>query len=125
MAAGVRIHTVGMWGMAPFHETSLEDWRTMMHVNLTSAFRCFREGVKHMKAHAGQTIGMASAQGADGGAGQQPDYSAAKAGVVRLVGAFTEEYADDEITAHAIAPSMLLFGEEELGAKRGRHPSAR
>lgn len=111
----VLIHTVGMWGMAPFHETSLEDWRTMMDVNLTSAFLCFREGVKHMRAHGGQIIGMASAQGADGGAGQQPGYSAAKAGIVRLVEAITEEYADDEITAHAIAPSMLLFGEEEPG----------
>ena len=53
--------------------------------------------------------------GADGGAGQQPGYSAAKEGGVRLVESLTEEYADDEITAHAIAPSMLLFGEEEPG----------
>jgi len=107
------IHTVGMWGMAPFHETSLDDWRAMMDVNLTSAFLCFREALKHMQSSGGQLIGMASAQGADSGAGQQPAYSASKAGVVRLIEAITEEYADAGITAHAIAPSMILFGEEE------------
>lgn len=111
----VLVHTVGMWGMAPFHETSLADWRRMMDVNLTSAFLCFRESVKHMKVQGGQIIGMASAQGADRGAGQQPGYSAAKAGIVRLVEALAQEYADEKITAHAIAPSMLLFGEEEPG----------
>lgn len=106
------VHTVGMWGMQPLAETSLDDWRRMMDVNLTSAFLCFREAARRMET-GGRLIAMASAQGADRGAAQQAAYSAAKAGVVRLVEAVAEEYGPRGIAAHAVAPSMILFGGED------------
>ncbi len=107
------VHAVGMWSMAPLHKTSLSDWRQMLDINLTSAFLCFREAIKQMRGSGGQVIGFASGQGADGGAAQQPAYSASKAGIIRLVESITAEYEDGDIRAHAIAPSMLLFGDEE------------
>jgi NAD(P)-dependent dehydrogenase (short-subunit alcohol dehydrogenase family) len=110
------VHTVGMWAGQPLLETTLGDWRTVVDVNLTSTFLAFREALRHMDG-GGRLIAMASGQGADAGVAQQGAYAAAKAGVIRLVEAVTDEYAGQGVTAHAIAPSMILFGGEEDDAK--------
>ncbi|MEX0747897.1 MAG: SDR family oxidoreductase [Rhodothermales bacterium] len=108
------VHTVGGWESRPLAETSLEAWNNVMTLNLTSAFLCFREALPLMKA-GGRLIGMSSGQGADGGRAEQAAYSAAKAGIVRLVEAVTEEYRGTGITAHAVAPSMILFDGDGEG----------
>lgn len=64
----------------------------------------------------GRLVAVASGQGADGGVAEQGPYSAAKAGVVRLVEAVAAEQ-DGRITAVAVAPSMILFGGEEPGTR--------
>jgi len=109
------IQTVGMWAMAPIAETTLEDWTLMMDVNLTSTFLIFRESIRHMQGEdgpEGTLIGITSRQGSERGVSQQAAYSAAKAGVVRLVEAIADEYADSDLHAHALAPSTILFGGE-------------
>lgn len=103
------IHTVGGWGMRPFLETELSQWEELLQLNLTSAFLCFREAARLMQGQGGRLIGIASAQGADRGAAQQAAYSASKAGIVRLVEAVAAEFEGEGITAHAIAPSTILF----------------
>jgi len=113
----VVLQTVGMWAMAPFAETALQDWRTMMDVNLTSTFLLFRESLRAMQGSEGRLIGICSQQGSVRAAGQQAAYSASKAGVKRIVEAIAEEYAGSGITAHAVAPSMILFGGEDEGVQ--------
>lgn len=105
----VLVHTVGGWGMQPLLETTVEDWERLVQLNLTSTFLCFREAIRTMKGGGGRLIGITAAQGADQGRAQQGAYSAAKAGVVRLVESIAEEFADTGLTAHAIAPSMILY----------------
>lgn len=113
------VHTVGMWAGAPLAETALSDWETVLRVNLTSTFLCFREAVRQMRqaGQGGRLVAIASRQGADGGVAEQAAYSASKAGVVRLVEATTAEHAAHGITAAAVAPSMILFGEEGESAR--------
>ena len=114
------VHTVGIWAGAPLLETSQDDFERLVRLNLTSAFLCFREAARQMQqggASEGggsrkRLVGIASGQGADRGAAQQYGYSAAKAGVVRLVEAAAAELKEAGITAHAVAPSTILFGEE-------------
>lgn len=103
------VHTVGMWSGQPFAETALEDWETMLRVNLTSTFLCFRAAVRQMEGKGGRLVAIASKQGADRGVAEQAAYSASKAGVVRLVEAVAAEYAGTGITAAAVAPSTILF----------------
>lgn len=105
----VLVHTVGGWDGRPFLETSEADWSRILRLNLTSAFLCFREAARLMEGGGGQLIAIASAQGADRGRAEQAAYSAAKAGVVRLVESVAAEFSDRGITAHAIAPSTILF----------------
>lgn len=112
----VIVHTIGMWAMAPFAETDLGAWRTMMDVNLTSSFLIFREGARMMAEDGGALIGISSQQGSVRGAAQQAAYSASKAGVKRLIEAIAAEYAGSGLTAHAVAPSMILFdGQDAKG----------
>jgi NAD(P)-dependent dehydrogenase (short-subunit alcohol dehydrogenase family) len=115
-APSALIHVVGMWDGKPLVDTSLEDWRRVMDVNLTSAFLCFREALRHFRGH-GRLVAVASKQGTEGGVAQQAAYSASKAGVVRLVEATARELAGTGITAAAVAPSMILFGGEDEGTQ--------
>jgi 3-oxoacyl-[acyl-carrier protein] reductase len=106
------VHAIGMWAGRPLMETSLEQWEELLRVNLTSTFLCFREAVRAMEG-SGCLIAFASATGADGGRAEQSAYAAAKAGVIRLVEAVSAEHA--EITAHAIAPSLIRYDPEGRG----------
>ncbi len=101
------VHTVGGWAASDLHETSLAAWNEMLTVNLTSTFLVFREASRYMTGRKGRLVAIASRQGADGGVAGQAAYSAAKAGVVRLVEAAAAEFKG-HITAHAIAPSTLV-----------------
>ncbi len=113
------VHTVGMWAGSPFAETTLADWRTVLDVNLTSTFVVFRETVRRMLAAggSGRLVALASGQGVDKGVAEQAAYSASKAGVVRLVESVGAEYRAQDIAAAAVAPSMILFGDEEPGTR--------
>ena len=83
----------------------------MLNLNLTSSFLVFREALRYMKDNGGGLVGITSAQGADRGVSQQAAYSATKGGLTRLIDSIAAEYKGTGITAHAIAPSMILFEE--------------
>ncbi len=107
------VHTVGLWEARPFLETSAGDWERVMRGNLTSAFLCFRAAARAMRGRSGRLIGITSGQGADRGRAEQAAYSAAKAGIVRLVEAVAEECAGSGLTAHAVAPSFIRYAEDD------------
>lgn len=113
------IHTVGTWAGAPLTETSVEDFETIVMINLTSTFLVFREAARRWAAAGtgGNLVAIASRQGADAGAAEQPGYSASKAGVIRLVESTAAELGERGIRASAVAPSMILFGGEGAAAK--------
>lgn len=100
------VHTVGMWDGAPLAETTLEAWRRVLDLNLTSAFLLFREAARRLGAD-GVVVGIASGQGADRAPAEQAAYAASKAGVIRLVEATAAEAGAPH--AVAVAPSTLLF----------------
>lgn len=103
------IHTVGMWTETPLLQTRFDEWEEVLSINLTSTWLCFRGAVPLMK-DGGRLIGFSSAQGADRGQSRQAAYSAAKAGLVRLVETAAREFEERGITAHAVAPSFIRFG---------------
>ncbi|MEM1057246.1 MAG: SDR family oxidoreductase [Bacteroidota bacterium] len=103
------VHTVGAWDGGPLTQTSAADWRQLLDLNLTSAFLCVREAVRHMDG--GRIVGIASRQGADRAPAQQAAYAASKAGVIRLLEATSAEHA--AIACVTVAPSTILFGGED------------
>jgi 3-oxoacyl-[acyl-carrier protein] reductase len=103
------IHAAGGWASHPLLETTLDQWDDQLRRNLTSTFLCFREAARLMTGRRGRLIAFAAGQGVDRGPAQQAAYAAAKAGVARLVEATAAELAGTGITAHAIAPSSILY----------------
>jgi 3-oxoacyl-[acyl-carrier protein] reductase len=105
------VHTAGGWDGRPFAETTLAQWDAQFRSNLTSAFLCFREAVRNMGDVGGCLVAIASAQGADRAVAEQAAYSAAKAGVVRLVESVAAEYKPRGLSAFALAPSTIRYDD--------------
>lgn len=109
----VLIHAVGAWAERPLRELTLNEWHALLGANLTSTFLCFREAARLMQGQGGRLIAFAAMQGVDRGRARQAAYSAAKGGLVRLVEALGAELGSQGITVHAIAPSVIHYGEEK------------
>ena len=108
----VLVHTVGGWASSDLQETSLDEWNRLICLNLTSTFLCFREASRYMTGRKGRLIAITASQGADRAVAGEAAYSAAKAGVIRLVEATAAEF-QGHVTAHAIAPSTIIGADEE------------
>ena len=108
------VHTVGTWEARSLLEMSLEQWESVLRINLGSAFLCMREAVRAMEGW-GRIVAFASRQGVDGGVAQQAAYSAAKGGLVRLAESVRDEHPS--IAVHLLAPSLILFDGEGNGVQ--------
>ena len=86
---------------------SLQQWQSVIDVNLTGVFLCGREASKHMvqAGHPGVIINLSSVSRA-GNMGQS-NYAAAKAGVVALTVTWAKELARYNIRSAAIAPGVF------------------
>jgi NAD(P)-dependent dehydrogenase (short-subunit alcohol dehydrogenase family) len=119
-------------------DTSFDDWRRILDVDLNGVFLCTKHEVRAMLGNGGGSIvNMASAAGLIGWAGA-PGYVAAKHGVVGLSKAAAVEYATERIRVNAVCPSYtetpmvsdlfdnLLGGDPEAPkAALANHPIGR
>ncbi|MBC8389292.1 MAG: 3-oxoacyl-[acyl-carrier-protein] reductase [Actinobacteria bacterium] len=93
---------------------ALEDWNKVIAVNLTGAFICSKQIVRHMmKKRSGKIINISSIVGVHGNAGQC-NYSASKAGIIGLTKSLAKELSSRNIKVNAIAPGYI---ETEMTGK--------
>ncbi len=84
-----------------------QDWREVIEVNLTAAFRLSRASLKGMiKRRWGRIIGISSIVGVTGNPGQA-NYVASKAGLIGMSKALALEVATRGITVNCVAPGMI------------------
>ena len=97
--AGIAGPTVPSW------EYKLEDWHSVIKVDLNAVFYCCREIVPHMREqNYGRIINVASIAAKEGNPNSVA-YSAAKAGVVALTKTIAKETANKNIGINCITPA--------------------
>ena len=101
----------------PAEDTTDEDWRRVMSVNLDGVFFCCREVGKLMLAQGkGVIVNMTSMAGVTSLHPQpQSAYNASKAGVILLTKSLAGEWAGRGVRVNAIAPGYVGTPMTKLG----------
>ena len=86
---------------------SLEEWRKVIDINLTSTFLLSKFAIKKMlKNKSGKIVNITSVVGHTGNLGQT-NYSASKAGIVAMSKSLAIEYAKKNININCISPGFI------------------
>ncbi len=104
----------------PIQEETLEVWRDMMDLNLTSTFLCTKliGGAMVARAQGGRVINMASISGliANRGIGGR-HYETGKAAVLQFTRAAAADWAPHGVTVNAILPGMFMTEPNQRWAR--------
>lgn len=104
----VLVNNAGMYIVKPLIEQTLDDWNTVMDVNLTSAFLASREVAKVMiPKKSGSIINISSTFGFGGTEFTEISYYVSKGGLVTMTKALAVELGKYNIRVNAIAPGFF------------------
>ena len=103
----VLVNNAGVLRNGLAFKMTLDDWDTVVDVNLRSAFLMSREAQRHMTPHAWGRIVNLSSIAALGTVGQA-NYSAAKAGLQGLTKTLALELGRYGVTVNAVAPGFTV-----------------
>lgn len=111
----ILVNNAGLQQDAPFIEMTLQQWDTVIGVNLTGQFLCAREAIKeflrrgikpNISLAAGKIICMSSVHQIIPWAGHI-NYAASKGGVNMLMQSLAQEFAPQKIRVNSIGPGAI------------------
>ena len=86
---------------------SIEEWKKVININLTSMFLMSKTAIKKMlKNKSGKIVNITSVVGHTGNLGQA-NYSASKAGIIAMAKSLALEYAKKNININCISPGYI------------------
>jgi glucose 1-dehydrogenase len=111
----ILVSNAGLQRDAPLTEMTLEQWTTVIGVNLTGQFLCAREAVREFRRRgvveavsraAGKIICISSVHEVIPWAGHV-NYAASKGGVMMMMKSIAQEVAPERIRVNSIAPGAI------------------
>jgi len=111
----ILINNAGLQRDSAFQEMTLDQWNTVISVNLTGQFLCAREAVREflrrgvvpsVSAAAGKIICMSSVHEVIPWGGHV-NYAASKGGIMQLMKSMAQELAPKKIRVNSIAPGAI------------------
>ena len=111
----ILINNAGLQRDARFQDMTLEQWNTVIAINLTGQFLCAREAVREflrrgvmaeVSSAAGKIICMSSVHEVIPWGGHV-NYAASKGGVMQLMKSMAQELAPKKIRVNSIAPGAI------------------
>ncbi len=111
----ISVSNAGLQRDAPFDEMTLEQWNTVIGVNLTGQFLCNRAAVREFKRRGldesvsvalGKIICMSSVHQEIPWAGHA-NYAASKGGIMQLMQSMAQELAPHRIRVNSIGPGAI------------------
>lgn len=120
------VNNAGIMIRKPPEELSIEEWQSVLAVNLTGPFLCARAAAPHLRAARGAIINIASTRALMSEPHTEA-YSASKGGLLALTHALALSLGP-EIRVNAISPGWIdvSAGQETLSAAdHAQHPAGR
>lgn len=109
----VLVNNAGLMAITPAEETTLDDWRRMLEVNLTGPFLMSREfGKVMLEQGSGSIVNVSSVAGLLGVA-DRAAYNASKHGLIGLTRTLAAEWGGRGVRSNAVCPGWVKTERDE------------
>jgi NAD(P)-dependent dehydrogenase (short-subunit alcohol dehydrogenase family) len=123
-AADILVNNAGISFIVPATDTSTEDWRRVLEVNLTGPFLCSRELGRAMLARgSGSIVNVASVAGLRG-VSHRAAYCASKHGLVGLTMTLAAEWGGRGVRVNAVCPGWIKTEMDVADQSSGAYSDA-
>ena len=111
----ILVNNAGLQKDAEFHDMTLDQWNTVISVNLTGQFLCAREAIRAFRQQGmrpevsramGKIVCISSVHEVIPWAGHV-NYAASKGGVMLMMKSIAQEYASQRIRVNSICPGAI------------------
>jgi NAD(P)-dependent dehydrogenase (short-subunit alcohol dehydrogenase family) len=106
----VLVTCAGITRVSETHLCSLDEWNTMLRVNLTGTFLPVKHTLPHLVAAGGGSIVTVGSVASVVAAGRTSSYDASKGGVLQFTRAVAVEYAEQGVRANCVLPGLVATG---------------
>lgn len=102
----VMVNNAGVGPTGRTTEIGVDDWQSVIDVNLNGVFYCCKFALPHLLESGGCIINVSSVAGLQA-TEAGPGYSASKGAVVNLTRQLALDYADENVRVNAVAPGPI------------------